>query len=129
MSTAHFKDSEFACKCGCGFCKPDPRLIAGLEKLRTKLGDKPIIINSGCRCKTHNAKVGGAPNSLHTKGTAADIRVNGVTPSQVARIARTIECFKRSGIIWYDKGWTHLDVGRIVPYHRHCTADGKYNAF
>ena len=128
----HFTEKEFACKCGCGFCKPHPQLIAGLEKLREKLSaytgrDTPIIINSGCRCKKHNEsnKVNGKPNSLHLKGTAADIKVNGVTPSKVAQIANTIDCFKRSGIIWYDGGWTHVDVGRITPYHTHCTKNSQ----
>lgn len=46
-----------------------------LEPLRKHFG-KPIHINSGFRCKALNEKVGGAPNSYHTKGRAADIPWN-----------------------------------------------------
>lgn len=35
---------------------------------------KPIYVNSGYRCKKLNDIVGGARNSMHTKGLAADIR-------------------------------------------------------
>ena len=43
-----------------------------LEPLRQHFG-KPIRINSGFRCKALNDAVGGAKNSYHTKGRAADI--------------------------------------------------------
>jgi len=35
----------------------------------------PFKITSGYRTKEHNAKVGGVPNSSHTKGYAADIAI------------------------------------------------------
>ena len=44
-----------------------------LDPLREQLG-KPIYVNSGYRCPRHNLKVGGAVNSQHLKGEAADIR-------------------------------------------------------
>ena len=37
-----------------------------------------IIINSGYRSEEVNRKVGGAPNSNHLTGCAADIRVYGI---------------------------------------------------
>lgn len=43
-----------------------------LEPLRAHFGF-PIRINSGFRCKELNKAVGGAPNSYHTRGRAADI--------------------------------------------------------
>ncbi len=49
-----------------------------LEKLdlaRSKF-DKPIKINSGYRSETHNAKVGGKPQSSHLIGYAADLHCN-----------------------------------------------------
>jgi len=48
-------------------------LAAGLEKVRVALGRRPIHINSGYRCPALNEAVGGAPNSCHMKGLAADI--------------------------------------------------------
>ena len=38
----------------------------------------PIIINSGYRSPQLNRKIGGAPNSNHMTGCAADIRVSGM---------------------------------------------------
>lgn len=43
-----------------------------LDPARDKLG-KPIKVNSGYRCPKHNLEVGGAVNSQHMKGEAADI--------------------------------------------------------
>ncbi len=43
-----------------------------LQPLRDNL-KKEIKINSGYRCAELNKKVGGVPNSQHTKGEAADI--------------------------------------------------------
>ena len=45
-----------------------------LEPLRERYG-KPIIVNSGYRCSIHNAAVGGATQSQHMRGEAADIRI------------------------------------------------------
>ena len=42
-----------------------------LDPLREKVG--AIRINSGYRTPEHNKKIGGATNSQHTKGEAADI--------------------------------------------------------
>jgi len=85
--TPHFKWSEFACKDGTAV-PPQYRsnvkeLARNLEVLRAALG-QPIIITSGYRTPEHNAAVGGVPNSTHTKGMAADIRVPGMSPREVA---------------------------------------------
>jgi len=44
-----------------------------LDIVRAHMG-KPILVNSGYRCKKLNEMVGGVQNSMHTKGLAADIR-------------------------------------------------------
>ena len=79
-----FSRKEFECKCGCGFFKENPLLIATLQKIRDYANmkslnetDIPIFINSGCRCKDHNKAVGGVKNSRHLTGEAADIRIPG----------------------------------------------------
>lgn len=77
--SAHFTTREFACKDGCGWSEPNPRLLARLEALRERL-KRPIHIVSGCRCCPHNSKVGGASRSQHIYGRAADIPASlGVT--------------------------------------------------
>ena len=73
-----FKAKEFACKF-CGELPPLPKgnieaLVRNvLDSARERLG-QPILINSGYRCPSHNLHVGGAVNSQHTRGEAADIR-------------------------------------------------------
>ena len=52
------------------------RLCVWLEVLRNKVGH-PIVINSGYRSPQLNRKVGGAANSNHLTGCAADIRTLG----------------------------------------------------
>ena len=70
----HFSRREFSCKCGCGFDTVDAELLQVLEKLRQHI-NLPITITSGCRCPAYNAVVGGARDSQHTRGRAADIKV------------------------------------------------------
>ena len=53
-----------------------------LERLRNAL-DKPINISSGFRCEKLNAAIGGAKQSQHIKGEAADIGAKGFTTEQL----------------------------------------------
>ena len=89
--SANFRSNEFACK-GNGCCSTvliDSQLVAYLQQIRDHFG-KPVTINSGFRCAKHNKAVGGASGSLHTKGMAADIVVEGVKPAEVAKYAESI---------------------------------------
>ena len=70
----HFSSKELACHCGCGFL-PTQEFINLLEKIREGFG-KPLIINSGARCRTYNTKIGGARFSAHCEGIAVDIARN-----------------------------------------------------
>lgn len=95
----NFRLDEFKCKCGkCDPILVDDQLIGWLQKIRDHFG-RSVNVNSGYRCKTHNAspKVGGSPSSHHVKGMAADIRVEGVTPAEVAKYAESIG-IKRIGL-------------------------------
>ena len=82
-----FKDKEFACRC-CGELPPFARenieaLVRNvLDPVREKLG-KPIQVNSGYRCKSHNEAVGGVKGSQHMQGEAADLRIDG-SPEELA---------------------------------------------
>ena len=70
---------------------------------------KPIQINSGLRCKTHNANVGGVSNSQHLYGNAADLGCpSGCTPAQMASIAESI-MGNTGGIGIYSWG-IHIDT-------------------
>lgn len=79
----HFAYSEFTSNDGSGFSGGNTgtsnvrtnvlRNMWKLEALRHKLGDSPLYVSSGFRSVSHNEDVGGAPNSKHTYGTAADL--------------------------------------------------------
>ena len=109
----NFDSSEFACKCGCGYDTPDPELIRMLQAARNLYG-KSMIISSGCRCIKHNRTVGGATNSAHITGKAADI----LTPTGIDRyliIKALIQAgFERLGIN-FNKKFIHVDVDYSKP--------------
>ena len=91
----YFKRSEFKCKCGGKYCNGYPaeidmNMVKIADQIRNRIG-KPITINSGLRCKTHNANVGGVSNSQHLLGKAADLGCpSGCTPAQMASIAEEL---------------------------------------
>lgn len=88
--SANFVAGEFACKCGqCKKIMVDSELVNRLQQIRDHFG-VPVNVNSGYRCKTHNAAVGGDPQSSHMKGMAADIWLPGVKPAEVALYAESI---------------------------------------
>lgn len=102
-----FSLSEFACPC-CGRVKVSEQfteLVARLHELRKVLG-KPVKTTSGYRCSDHNEEVGGAAQSQHLLGAAADIIVSGVKPGEVAEQAERVG-FRGIGIY---STFTHVDV-------------------
>lgn len=109
----YFTRDEFKCKCGGKYCngypdEPDERMVRIADAIRKRIG-KPITVNSGLRCKTHNANVGGVSNSQHLYGTAADLGCpSGCTPSQMASIAEEI-MGETGGIGIYSWG-IHIDT-------------------
>ena len=113
-SIKHFKQYEFACKCGCGFDSINLKLVKILDGIRDHFG-QPIIITSGCRCVKHNSRQkGSVPNSRHISGKAADIYVKNVSKSQVLAYCKELV---RKGILRYTYtnnsymgGTVHIDI-------------------
>jgi uncharacterized protein YcbK (DUF882 family) len=103
----NFKRSEFTCKCGCGRNTVDVRLAQLIQIIRNEIGE-PVNINSGYRCESYNASIGGAKNSQHTHGKAADITAAGHTPEQIYKIA-SVALDGNGGLGIYDT-WVHIDV-------------------
>jgi hypothetical protein len=104
----HFSKTEFACHC-CGQLKIDPTLIEGLEQLRALAGS-PVVVHDGYRCPVHNLKVGGVSDSEHTRGTAADVSISGITMQEMYDLALQVPTFLNGGIGVYDSTFLHLDV-------------------
>lgn len=84
----NFDSEELDCKC-CGLNLTKPALVLILQAIRDHF-DAPVRVVSGTRCAKHNRKVGGAKNSQHLLGTAADIQIDGVNPGEVARFAKSL---------------------------------------
>ncbi len=105
--TSNFSRKEFACKCGCGFDDVSLELVAVLQKLREHY-DRPVVINSACRCEEHNERVGGAKGSKHKEGIAADIVVRGVSPKEVHK--HLIDLYPDQYGIGRYNTFTHIDV-------------------
>jgi uncharacterized protein YcbK (DUF882 family) len=85
----NFTRDEFACGCGCGFDDVDPLIVTTLQRLRDEV-QRPVVVNSGCRCKAHNAAVNGGKSSQHLKGKAADIKIEGMTSIQIIDVIRRL---------------------------------------
>ena len=98
---------------------PTPEAEANLVRLIEEVLDpireqdgKPISVSSGYRCEELNSAVGGAKNSFHKTGCAADIhcKTNSCT-RKVFEIAKTIGkytelLYERSGsAIWVHISW------------------------
>ncbi len=122
-STAHFNFSEFYSHDGSGFSGGNVssaqvqenirRLMYKLEAIRKKAGGAGITINSGFRSVAYNASIGGASNSMHTYGVAADIVVSGYSTCSVYRIAETSGF---SGLETCSVSWQHVDSRVQYPY-------------
>jgi len=108
--TPNFKYSEFICKDGTEVpeeLKIYMEIVATeLQMLRNEI-DKPIIITSAYRTPAYNKKVGGKPASYHLKMQAADIRVPGIKPYDVAVCAARYTNFGGFGIA---NTFLHLDL-------------------
>ncbi|WP_255247526.1 D-Ala-D-Ala carboxypeptidase family metallohydrolase [Paucisalibacillus globulus] len=89
------------------------RQMYKLEAVRVKIGNKPIVVNSGFRSIAFNDSLSNShPNSQHTYGVAADIKAPGVSLNTVLNATRS------SGFSGSYNGGTyiHVDSGIEYPY-------------
>lgn len=103
--TANFSRAEFACGCGCGYDTVDYELLKILELIREHF-DRPVDINSGCRCVPHNRACNGSDHSQHLLGRAADIVVREI-PAEI--VQEFVEQIGAGGLGRYD-AFTHVDT-------------------
>lgn len=81
--------------------------INKLQILRDYIG-KPLVVTSAYRDPIHNAKIGGAPLSMHKFGRAFDILRQGHNIEEFVVAARAIGF----GGIAYANTFIHVDTGR-----------------
>lgn len=129
--TEHFDDSEFRCKCGCNGCIANIPHVERLEKLRSALNAKSIVISSGYRCPSHSVRVGGSSNDAHTLGFATDIiayKKDG-NPYSSVTVAKEAEKIGFGGIGLIDGNYVHVDSRDCNKYsNNHWFGDERTGA-
>lgn len=70
------------------YARISPDLVRALQQLRDA-ARSAVTVRSAYRHFTHNEAVDGAPQSQHMVGRAADIRISGMTPLDMADLALT----------------------------------------
>jgi hypothetical protein len=85
------------------------KLAEFLEEVKALLDGKPIMINSAFRSKQVNDSVGSKDTSQHRTGSAADIRVPGMTPDAVVR-ALVASDLPFDQVIREFDAWTHISI-------------------
>lgn len=105
--TNNFKVSEF---------KSDSKIVLihhtlpiALQMIREKIG-KAINITNAYRTEAHNKRVGGASNSFHLYGMAADIWARDISPVELAKVIDTMFPTTYGVIAYPKKGFVHFDV-------------------
>ena len=102
--TPHFSLHEFRCKDGSEH-PINSKLLCMLEAIRCHF-DKPVTITSGYRSPAYNRQIGGASNSQHLYGNAADFKVVGADLKEVYDWCDRM--FPISGLGIY-RSWIHID--------------------
>lgn len=117
-----FSRAEFRCQCGGKYCngypaEPAEETVRMADEIRRRAG-VALNVNSGVRCKRHNAEVGGVSNSLHTTGQAVDLS-GAISPEKLYAIAQEVQAEKipgRGGLGLY--GWgIHEDNGKYSRWN------------
>lgn len=114
-----FSRAEFKCQCGGRYCngfpaEPAEETVRMADEIRRRAG-VPLKVNSGLRCKQHNAdpNVGGVWNSLHLTGQAVDLS-GSISPAKLHQIAEQVQGEMipgRGGLGLYSWG-IHIDNGK-----------------
>lgn len=106
----YFTDEELMCHC-CNTLPPngvDERLLEVLDSMRESIGI-PLELSCAYRCSSHNAEVGGVPDSQHVQGCAADVLVP--LGSTVESLAELAESCGADGIgRYYSNSFVHVDT-------------------
>lgn len=104
----HFKPYETECRCGCGKNDPSHELMVLMDKFREDV-NRPVHINSLCRCAEHNRNEGAEDTSSHVKSPTEAVDIEAVTKRHRFQTIRFFieEGFDRLGIA---RGFIHGDL-------------------
>jgi len=102
---------------------PSPSVVTNLgrvagvvEKIRTLLGEKPVVVYSGYRSAEVNRAVGGVATSAHCQGLACDFVCPAFgTPVEVAlAILRSDIAYDQ---LIFEYGWVHIGLAEegVLP--------------
>lgn len=123
MLSLHFSLDEYICSQTAARMglnnTPTPEILdclkrhaATMEKVRSLLGNKPILISSGYRSPQVNAACGGASNSAHMSGLAADWTCPGWgTPNDICKFLEPhLQELGVDQLIMEYGSWVHLGL-------------------
>ena len=86
-------------------------VAAVMERIRTLLGNRPIVVHSGYRSAEVNRAVGGVTTSAHCRGLACDFVCSAFgTPADVALAILKSDIEYDQLILEY--GWVHIGLAQ-----------------
>lgn len=114
----HFQPEEIACQDGSIMVNSDA--LDALESLREAIG-KPFMLHSAYRSPAYNAKIGGAPRSMHLLARAFDIDMAGHDPHEFEAAARAhgfngIGRYPKQNFLHIDTRETPASWGDAFPF-------------
>lgn len=103
------------------------RLADTMEKVRSILGNNPIMTSSGYRAPAVNERVGGSKTSKHMEGLAIDFTCPGfgTVIATCLEIEPHIKELKIDQLIYEYNSWVHLGLTEGTPRHQAFTIDTK----
>ena len=88
------------------------RLAEFLERIKTVLEGRPIMVNSAFRSELVNAACKSKSSSQHRTGNACDFRVPGMTPNEVVQTIISSDLPFDQCIREFDR-WTHVSIPNL----------------
>jgi hypothetical protein len=105
-------------------------VAAAMERIRTLLGDRPIVVHSGYRSAGVNQAVGGVAMSAHCQGLACDFVCYAFgTPTEVALAILKSDLEYDQLILEY--GWVHIGLSQagLLPRREALTKRSPWAAY